>query len=168
MLKTIYKKFSKIHLYMLYREEAEKLGVLDEWINVKNNFVLFLKPITARYIEYNYYIPYGLNYTNVRMKIDPKPLEVSEEYIDEKFIEYLLLKIPRTLRKQRKPILSDMVDRFTKSISDGYKYAFNILERIGYLYKIPIIVIGDDNIARLYDKWRSMVVRIQDKIYWVL
>ena len=162
-----YRRFSKIHLQLLYEEEAARLGILDEWREAKKTIIL-LKPIVAKYVGYEYYIPYGLNYVNFYPNIEPEPIIVNDSLQDEGFIEYLLLEIPRILRKQRKPLMVDMFDRFTRNIKDGYKYAFNILERIGYLYKIPIIVIGDDNIARLYDKWRSMIVRIQDKIYWVL
>ena len=162
-----YKLFSKLHLQLFYEEEARRLGILDEWREAKKTIVLF-KPIVAKYVGYEYHIPYGLNYVNFYPNIYPEPIIVNDSLQDEKFIEYLLLEIPRILGKQRKPIMIDIVDRFTKSISEGYRYAFNILERIGYVFKIPIVIIGDDDVSKMYDKWKSMVVRIQDKIYWVL
>ena len=162
-----YRRFSKLHLQLFYEEEARRLGILDEWREAKKTIVLF-KPIVAKYVGYEYHIPYGLNYVNFYPNIYPEPIIVNDSLQDEKFIEYLLLEIPRILGKQRKPIMIDIVDKFSKNINSGYKYSFNILERIGYVFKIPVIVIGDDNIAKIYDKWRSMVVKIENKLYWVL
>lgn len=163
-----YRRLSKIHLYMLYREEAERIGLLDEWLNVKGNFISLLHPIVAKYVDYSYYIPYGLNYINFWTMIDPSPIMVDENLQDGELIEHLLLRLPRILGKNRRPVQIDMVDRFTRNVGDGYRYAFNILERIGYVFKVPVIVVGDDNIARLYDKWKSMVVKVEDKVYWVV
>ena len=66
---------------------------------------------------------------NFYPNIYPEPIIVNDSLQDEKFIEYLLLEIPRILRKQRKPIMVDMVDRFSKNIKSGYKYSFNILRK---------------------------------------
>ena len=98
-----YRKFSKIHLYLFYREEAENLGVMDEWRRAKN-IVITLKPIIAKYVDINYYITYGLNYINFYPKIYPIPITISDELQDDSLIEYILLRLPRLLKNNRCPV----------------------------------------------------------------
>ncbi|RLE93306.1 MAG: hypothetical protein DRN04_07455 [Thermoprotei archaeon] len=154
-------KLSKRHIKVLAVEEIASLFnvSLEEAYRLKKRVEDFedkslpLIAVCSIGVE-EIYLPHGLNliYSLVEPIVEPKPVEIPE-LLDEEYLKYLLLEVPRKLDKVRKPVLIGEPDRFTRNEVEGLEYSLYILIRIAYTYKIPIILVTEDK--RLYEELKE-------------
>jgi len=136
-------------LFSVSREEAYRVKKSVEKLEES------LLPLVA--VGYIYgekvYFPHGLSLVYPRVeKLDPSPYE-APGLLNEDYLKYLLLKLPRLLDKARKPVLVSEPDRFTINEAEGVEYSFYILARIAYVYRVPVIIATEDR--RLYEELKE-------------
>ena len=139
-------------LFSISREEAYRIKKNAEKLKES-----LLPLVAVGYIagEYKVYFPHGLNLVwlpEFKLKLDPSPYE-SSDLLDEEYLRYLLLDLPRLLDRARKPVLILEPNRFTRNEAEGLEYSLYILARIAYVYKIPVVLFTEDK--KLYEELRK-------------
>lgn len=146
--------FSRRHLKVFRREELEEIfgEVAEDLARVAEATVVFSSPLSVE-VEFcgnRYSLPPGITHVRGASLSVPRCTYVPE-YLDEEFLEYLLFDLPRELDGTRAPVVvEDMPRRFTRWAREGVLYALDILSRVARVYRVPVVVYGDEETEGLW------------------